>query len=144
MAFLSLLDLDRDGTVSEDEPLCSTRVRVAVAFRTRITEADEAAAGEKLRRARATLSAPRVEAARQWFDAIDVDAGGTLDEDEVFRAVRRMLPSEDVSRGLIGDLFREIDVDRSGDIDFDEFLLLVTELDSGNIDFREFADGRWA
>ena len=66
------------------------------------------------------------------------------DHARVFRAVRRMLPSEDVSRGLIGDLFREIDVDRSGDIDFDEFLLLVTELDSGNIDFREFADGRWA
>ena len=32
--------------------------------------------------------------------------------------------------GLVGDLFAEIDVDRSGDIDFDEFLVLVSKLDS--------------
>ena len=51
------------------------------------------AGAELLREARAQLSASQIADARAWFDEVDADGGGTLDEDEVYEAMTRMLES---------------------------------------------------
>ena len=86
-----------------------------------------AEAGEELlRQAREKLSPSQIADARAWFDDVDYDGGGTLDEDEVYEAMTRMLGADvKLSRAAVDQLFTEIDVDGSGDVDFDEFLLFV-------------------
>ena len=117
------------GLADSDAP-SQQRFREFLASRYAWTRADDAAAAARLRQARATLSEEQIASARQWFDEIDADGGGTLDEGEVYAAVRRMAPAEKgITRGLIGDLVAEIDINRSGDVDFEEFLLLVGKLD---------------
>ena len=84
------------------------------------------AGAELLREARAQLSASQIADARAWFDEVDADGGGTLDEDEVYEAMTRMLGADvALSRAAVDQLFVEIDVDGSGDVDFGEFLLFV-------------------
>ena len=84
------------------------------------------AGAELLREARAQLSASQIADARAWFDEVDADGGGTLDEDEVYEAMTRMLGADvALSRAAVDELFVEIDVDGSGDVDFGEFLLFV-------------------
>ena len=75
------------------------------------------------------LTDMQVDDARDWFDECDVDGNEELDEQEVFDAMRKLYGPR-VTKEMVSKLFKTIDVDGSGDIDFVEFLVFVAEAQS--------------
>ena len=64
------------------------------------------AGAELLREARAQLSASQIADARAWFDEVDADGGGTLDEDELSEY---LLPRrEDSEEGYVDEELRQL------------------------------------
>jgi serine/threonine protein phosphatase PrpC len=55
------------------------------------------------------------------FNAVDLDENGTLDREEITRLIRHVIQM-DVSPAVIDLAFSEMDIDRSGDVDVDEFI----------------------
>jgi hypothetical protein len=64
---------------------------------------------------------------RQLFDKIDMDGGGTLDVIELQQALI-VAGHDDMSNDEIIKIFRSVDEDDSGEIDFHEFCLLYQDL----------------
>ena len=60
---------------------------------------------------------------RAVFEEFDVDGGGTIDADELQRALRQM--DRDLTAGEIEGIISEIDANGDGVIDFDEFKVMV-------------------
>lgn len=52
------------------------------------------------------------------FDAADLDKGGTLDENEFVRAFSGIIGDEDAGPDALRLLFRKIDANASGDLDW--------------------------
>ena len=84
---------------------------------------------ERVADAKSKLTTMQIEDAQEWFDECDADGGGTLDEQEVFDAMRKLYGPR-VTKEMVSKLFKTIDVDGSGDIDFVEFLVFVAEAQS--------------
>ena len=61
---------------------------------------------------------------RKVFDHFDVDGSGTIDTEEL-QEVFRAMGQADVSEEQILELMSHVDEDKSGEIDFDEFLMLM-------------------
>ncbi len=62
---------------------------------------------------------------KDLFDLVDVDHGGTIDSNELWTLLRQIgyeIAPSDVKRMLM-----EIDDDGNGEIDFDEFKLVMTQ-----------------
>merc|ERR1712048_1274903 len=60
---------------------------------------------------------------RAVFDSFDVDGGGTIDELELKGALIKM--GQDLTEQELADLFFQFDKDGSGDIDFEEFKVMI-------------------
>ena len=76
--------------------------------------------------AKSQLTQVQIDDAREWFDECDTDGGGSLDEKEVFVAMHKLYGPQ-VTREMVSKIFKDIDADGSGDVDFDEFLVFVAE-----------------
>ena len=70
------------------------------------------------------LSDDEVEELRQAFDLFDTDGSGTIDPKEL-RAAMQSLGFETKNQ-TIYQMIQDIDKDGDGDVDFDEFLDLMT------------------
>lgn len=68
---------------------------------------------------------------RQIFQLIDVDASGRLSYDEFEQIIRCFIPNLDHTE--ITDLIRKLDLDRDGEIDFEEFIASQRQESSLNI-----------
>jgi hypothetical protein len=66
---------------------------------------------------------------RQLFDKIDMDGGGTLDVIELQQALI-LAGHDDMDNAEIIEIFKSVDEDDSGEIDFHEFCLLYQDLQS--------------
>jgi hypothetical protein len=72
---------------------------------------------------KAQLEPEEVSVLRATFDELDIDQSGTIDADEISQALARLgMP---VSEAKAEVMLRGADVDHSGCIDFDEFLVVV-------------------
>ena len=80
------------------------------------------------------LTEDEVEELRQAFDLFDTDGSGTIDPKEL-RAAMQSLGFE-AKNQTIYQMIKDIDKDDSGEIDFDEFLQLMTSRLAGS-DTRE-------
>eukprot|EP00574_Skeletonema_japonicum_P006797 CAMPEP_0201717070 /NCGR_PEP_ID=MMETSP0593-20130828/2907_1 /ASSEMBLY_ACC=CAM_ASM_000672 /TAXON_ID=267983 /ORGANISM="Skeletonema japonicum, Strain CCMP2506" /LENGTH=160 /DNA_ID=CAMNT_0048207037 /DNA_START=77 /DNA_END=559 /DNA_ORIENTATION=- len=76
------------------------------------------------------LSGDEVEELRQAFDLFDTDGGGTIDPKEL-RAAMRSLGLETKNQ-TVYQMIQDIDKDAKGEIDFDEFLDLMTSKLAGS------------
>lgn len=76
------------------------------------------------------LSDDEVEELRQAFDLFDTDGGGTIDPKEL-RAAMRSLGLETKNQ-TVYQMIQDIDKDAKGEIDFDEFLDLMTSKLAGS------------
>jgi centrin-1 len=76
------------------------------------------------------LTDDEVEELRQAFDLFDTDGGGTIDPKEL-RAAMRSLGLETKNQ-TVYQMIQEIDKDSKGEIDFDEFLDLMTSKLAGS------------
>ncbi|KAL3781856.1 hypothetical protein ACHAWO_009222 [Cyclotella atomus] len=83
------------------------------------------------------LTEDEVEELRQAFCLFDTDGSGTIDPKEL-RAAMQSLGFE-AKNQTIYQMIKDIDVDGSGEIDFDEFLQLMTSRLAGS-DTREDID----
>jgi len=72
----------------------------------------------------------------QAFEAFDKDQGGTLDKDEFFEAMTGNLKME-ITRGEYELLWSALDADRSGDIDYKEFVRKLQRYGLRNIGREE-------
>ena len=63
---------------------------------------------------------PRTAEARQLFDEIDVDGGGTLDRAEIKQLTKRL--GNRLSEKQLHEAMMEMDADGSGEVAFDEFV----------------------
>lgn len=68
------------------------------------------------------------------FDQIDLDAGGSLDEDELLAAFESM--GETISIDEVRACIREVDENGNGVIEFDEFVTMVSNMRSGKSSFK--------
>ena len=76
------------------------------------------------------LSDDEVEELRQAFDLFDTDGGGTIDPKEL-RAAMRSLGLETKNQ-TVYQMIQDIDKDAKGEIDFDEFMELMTSKLAGS------------
>jgi centrin-1 len=76
------------------------------------------------------LSDDEIEELRQAFDLFDTDGGGTIDPKEL-RAAMRSLGLETKNQ-TVYQMIQDIDKDAKGEIDFDEFLDLMTSKLAGS------------
>lgn len=70
------------------------------------------------------ISNKQIEDFHEVFNHFDLSQTGAINRDEL-RQVYRAMGQSDVTDEEIDDLMAEVDTDRSGEIDFDEFLLLM-------------------
>lgn len=70
------------------------------------------------------LSNKQIVEFRKVFDHFDVDGSGTIDTEEL-QEVFKAMGQTDVSEEQILELMSHVDDDKSGEIDFDEFLMLM-------------------
>jgi len=63
---------------------------------------------------------------KKMFDSMDVDGGGTIDQQEMIAGLAKKGLA--LSAASADDLMRSVDADGSGQIDFEEFLEVVTSL----------------
>ena len=67
---------------------------------------------------------------REVFNLVDIDGGGSISAEELGKLMEivgiKATPEE------LADMIAEIDVDGNGDIDFDEFLLVMTKQVQGD------------
>jgi len=61
---------------------------------------------------------------KQAFDQFDVDGGGTIDCEELYGAFKAMSMKE--SKKQVKKMLDDVDDDKSGEIDFPEFLEMMT------------------
>ena len=71
------------------------------------------------------LSEHEVAELKQAFDLFDTDSSGTIDPKEL-RAAMRSLGLETNKNQTVYQMIQDIDQDSNGEIDFDEFLELIT------------------
>jgi len=76
------------------------------------------------------LSEDEIEELRKAFDLFDTDGGGTIDPKEL-RAAMRSLGLETKNQ-TVYQMIQDIDKDAKGEIDFDEFLELMTSKLAGS------------
>jgi hypothetical protein len=98
------------------------------------TEADLSLDGESTFEGDANLVVSQdavVNAARQAFDRADINKTGNLNQDQVEAAIEYFceasglkIPSDDI----IQEAFERFDADKSGKLDFDEFLNLLNKI----------------
>ena len=86
------------------------------------------------------LTDDEVEELRQAFDLFDTDGSGTIDPKEL-RAAMQSLGFETKNQ-TIYQMIQDIDKDGDGDIDFDEFLDLMTRW--GDIGKRRKDEEKWS
>lgn len=81
------------------------------------------------------FSAMEIEEFREIFELFDKDAGGSISADELLPVLstlgKRPSPEE------LDKLVKEIDVDGSGEIEFDEFLLMLIFMEEDNVGFSK-------
>ena len=102
-----------------------------------------------LKHAAEQLGQEKIDAARRWFDEIDTDKSGGLDEQRVLMLMRQLVPDGGVTPEQVEKLFSEVDVDGSGDVRHDVlcscddcFVVLVRRWDVGG-DVKLMDDGFW-
>jgi hypothetical protein len=101
-------------------------------------EAKEAAAADERRVAEASKHAELIEkyAAlglsendiieyKEMFDLVDSDHGGSIGRDEVLDLMKTV--GYDCTEEEVDDMISEIDIDGNGDIDFDEFITMMSK-----------------
>merc|ERR1711871_1474750 len=84
------------------------------------------------------LSAKEVKGLEKSFNIIDADGSNSIDEDEVFNLMKllKMTMPKDKLRKLV----KEVDIDRSGALDFSEFLVLAAKAKEGGNHAKAFQD----
>ena len=75
------------------------------------------------RRSQREITATEVSEFRAVFEKIDADSTGTIDEGELYRAMRSS--NLRVSKAEVATMFAEADADGNGEIDLTEFLELM-------------------
>ena len=81
------------------------------------------------------FDASEIEEFREIFDIFDADDGGTLQKPELRRVLSTL--GKNPCDSELDRLITEIDVDGSGEIDFDEFLLLLVYLEEDGGGYSE-------
>ena len=72
----------------------------------------------------------QIEGFKKEFDSYDLDASGTIDDHEV-RLILKVM-GEKINEKKLKDMISEIDEDGSGEIEFDEFVRMVSALKKDN------------
>lgn len=88
-----------------------------------------------LRPSRPGLSDDEIEELRQAFDLFDTDGGGTIDPKELRAAIRSL--GLETKNQSVYDMMQGIDTDGKGEIDFDEFVDVMTSKLACNNDSEE-------
>lgn len=84
------------------------------------------------------LSPDRMSTLESQFEAMDLDGSGAIDASELKLLVERVT-GRTLSDGRIRGLIREVDVDRSGEVDFDEFVLILVTLHKRKSELAKWA-----
>ncbi|KAF3326506.1 putative calcium-binding protein CML8 [Carex littledalei] len=74
---------------------------------------------------RSRLTEQKRKEIREAFDLFDIDGSGTIDAKELSVAMRAL--GFEMTADQLNQMMAEVDKDRSGGIDFDEFLYMMTE-----------------
>jgi hypothetical protein len=82
----------------------------------------------------------RASALRKVWNAVDIDGNGSLDRDEV-RSVLKQMGWETITTARLDDVFEELDTDKSGGVDFDEFSTWFLAQDTKSIEMTMIGSG---
>ncbi len=74
------------------------------------------------------------------WKSVDIDGSGSLDRDEV-RSVLVQMGWENITSARLDDVFEELDKDKSGDVDFDEFSVWFLAQDTKSIEMTMIGSG---
>merc|ERR1719199_1650633 len=75
-------------------------------------------------RQRHNFSEAQVKEFREAFDQFDIDKGGSISADELGACLKEV--DQEVSPEELQHMINDVDFDGSGEIDFDEFLIMMT------------------
>ncbi|KAJ6236262.1 plastin-3 [Anaeramoeba flamelloides] len=68
----------------------------------------------------------------EQFNSFDLDRSGSIDEDELIKVMKQL--GEKMPAFKIRMMIKEVDIDGNGEIEFNEFLQLITNIRSGKTD----------
>ena len=88
-----------------------------------------------------------MESLRRMFDHLDDDKGGTVDLEEIDQGIRLLNlfnPMVNIPREAIMEKMESVDADGSGEIDFDEFVSVMSSGWGGNNHFYRLSDEKEA
>lgn len=71
---------------------------------------------------------------KRCFDQIDLDGGGSLDEEELMAAFEAM--GEKLTLTEVRACIKEVDENGNGVIEYDEFILMINNMRSGKSSFK--------
>ena len=72
-----------------------------------------------------------IEGLQEDFAAFDLDSGGSIDESEMYQCLQAM--GVDIKPKKLRKMMKAVDTDGSGEIEFDEFVLLVDKMRRGKV-----------
>jgi len=132
-----LEDVDEDGSGTLHlEELLNMCVRIAERRAQFQRDAENAKA------ASLNLSRHQKYELRRAFDTLDADASGELNLSEVITAVHKYMAQWNLPEYIIKKIFREVDEDQSGSVDFIEFMELMARIDAEVVKLLEDEDNK--